>query len=370
MRYKRRYNQRRKQRRNRRYNRQSNNYNFSEPRDASWFDMPYNPQEFSSQEEAYDATIGAMLRHPPDYLQADAVVEVPTIIGAVLSPLPPSSVTILTDDASYEQHFRGGSSNVINHQMVLRDWNGFNRLTVVGTWASHGGGYGVNYFACAIGILLEHQITLRLSNISRQLYDRIENREITHSQLESLLDDDRSVRTIWESGNGLEEDTLKIRSSDVYEWVAGRQSDILELARLGKLTELLHGRAVVQWGTLDPELAQLKSYVKGSSPEDDGTVIAKFSEGDIDVVINKATRIFEDRVRTHLNLSETDTNMTRITQRHYRKEVHDLFEGFRRLIRNPGAHSVQRSSYSHMRRVLQMTDFLLELVDDPSSKKG
>ena len=336
----------------------------------SWYEESVDSRGFFSPEKAYDATIGAMLRHPPDYIGADAVAEVPTIIGAVLSPLPPSSVTMLTDDASYEQHFRRGSSNVINHQMVLRDWNGNNRLTVVGPWASHGGGSGVNYFACAIGILLEHQITIRLANIPKQLYNRIKNRDITYRELESLLDDDRCVRTIWESGNGLEEDTLKIRSSDVYEWVAGRQSDILELARLGKLTDALHNRAVIHWGTLDPELAQLKSYVKRSSPEDDGTPIANFSDGDIDVVINKAPRILEDRIRTHLNLSETDTKMTSITQRHYRKEVHDLFEGFRRLIRNPGAHSVQRSSYSHMRRVLQMTDFLLELVDDPSSKKG
>ena len=347
----------------------NNSGSFAHPSTDSQDDESPDPRGVFPSQESYDATVGAFLRAPPDFVRSDVTHEVPTIIGAVSSPLPPSSVTVVTDEDSYDRHFHGGSSSVINHQMVLRDWNGYNRLTVVGPWASHGGGSGVNYFACAVGVLLEHQITMRMCLVPKQLHDRIEKRDVTHAALERLLDDDRYTRTIWESGDGLTERALKFRCSDLYEWVAGRQSDMLDLAAQGRLTDSLHDRRTIQWGALDPELAELKRYVKGSSPEDDGTAISQFGEGDIDVVINKAARILEDRIRSRLKLSDTSTKMTRVTQERYIPSVHQLLEGFRTLIRNPSTHSVKRYSYSDMRRVLQMTDCLLQLVEDPALEK-
>ncbi len=343
--------------------------NFADPSNDAWDEKSLDPHEVFPRHDWYEATFGAMHRSPPDFVRADVSRDVPTIVGAVSSPLPPSSVTVLTDEQSYDRHFQGRSSSVIKHHMVLRDWNGLNRLTVIGPWASHSGGSKVDYFACAVGVLLEHQITVRLGLVPEPLYDRINKRDVTHAELEHLLDDDGWVRTVWESGNGLTESALKFRCSDLYEWVAGRQPEILALAAQGRLTETLHDRPTIQWGTLDPELAELKRYVKASSPEDDGTVLSDFGKGDIDVVINKASRILEDRIRTHLQIPGSGTNMTRITQSHYSPHVHGLFEGFRKLIRNPSSHSVSSSSYSHMRRVLMMTDFLLKLVEDPTLKK-
>ena len=193
----------------------------------------------------------------PDYLKADGCPEVPTIIGAVQSPLPPSSVVILTDNDSYEAHCRDGSS-VMLHQMVFIDWNGFNRLAVVGEWSSHGGGSGVNYFARAIGVLLENQITLCQSTIPSDIYTNIKNRKCTHSLLESLVKDNKIVRTVWSSGDGLSETALRLRSSDLYKWIAGRQSKILELAQSGRLTEYLDDRPVIQWEHLTLSLLNLR----------------------------------------------------------------------------------------------------------------
>ena len=52
-------------------------------------------------------------------------------------------------------------------------------------------------------------------------------------------------------------------------------------------------------GALDPELAQLKNYVESASPEDDDSVIEQLMHQNADVVVSKAVRIFENRVRVH-----------------------------------------------------------------------
>lgn len=305
----------------------------------------------------------------PDYLKADGCPEVPTIIGAVQSPLPPSSVVILTDNDSYEAHCRDGSS-VMLHQMVFIDWNGFNRLAVVGELSSHGGGSGVNYFACAIGVLLENQITLCQSTIPSRIYTDIKNRKYTHSQLESLVKDNRIVRTVWSSGDGLSETALRLRSSDLYEWIAGRQPDILELVQLGKLTECLDNSPVIQWGALDPELAQLKNYVESASPEDDDSVIEQLMHQNADVVVSKAVRIFENRVRVRSGQEGNKTSFKKIVNTHYNQDVAGMFIGFYQRYRNPSAHGIQSVNYAYMRRVLHFADALLELVEDPSALKS
>ena len=351
------------------FNRHTETGSVADPSSDSQDHETPDPQHIFPSQEHFDATVGAMLRAPPDFVRADATHQVPTIIGAVSSPLPPSSVTVVTDEDSHDRHFHGGRWSVINHQMVLRDWNGYNRLTVIGPWASHGRDSGVNYFACAVGVLLEHQITFRQCLIPKPGYDRIARRDVSHAELERVLDDDRCTRTVWEAGDGLTERALKLRCPDLYEWIAGRQSDMLNLTAQGRLTDCLHDRRTVQWGALDPELAELKRYVRGSSPEDDGKVLSEFGEGDIDVVINKAARVLEDRIRNHLQIHDTGTKMTRVTQERYTPPVHQLLVGFRKLIRNPSSHSVRRYSYSDMRRVLQMTDYLLQLVEDPTLEK-